>query len=110
MMTMKSDLRWDLNEHDGILEVSLAGNLDSTNAFDLLDMLRNYLQGPISRLVFLFEELDYISSEGFKALFYAGEEAEVNSKIVLNSNDNFVSDLIKETGLEDLFIIERKSN
>ena len=110
MMIMKSDLRWDLNEHDGVVEVSLAGDLDSTNAIDLLNYLRNYMQNSINRLVFLVEGLEYISSEGFKTLFYASEEAKVDSKIVLDSDDNFISDLIKETGLEDLFIIERKSS
>ncbi|MBM7556729.1 STAS domain-containing protein [Halanaerobacter jeridensis] len=106
---IKSNLRWDLNENDGVVEVSLAGDLDSTNALDFLNQLRNYMKNSINKLVFLVEGLEYISSEGIKALFYAGEEAEVDAKIVLNNNDNFISDLIKETGLDDLFIIERRT-
>ena len=109
-MMMKSDLRWDLNENDGVIEVSLAGDLDSTNALDFLKQLRNYMQNSINRLVFLVEGLEYISSEGIKALFYAGEEAQGDSKIVLDSENNFIADLIRETGLDDLFIIEQRTN
>lgn len=107
---MKSNLRWDLRKHDDVVEVSLEGDLDSTNALDLLNALRFHLRNSINRLVLSAENLEYISSEGFKAIFHASEEAKVDSTIVLRDDDDFISDIIKETGLEDLFIIKKRSN
>ena len=107
---MKSNLKWDLNKHGDVVEVSLEGNLDATNALDLLNTLRFHLRNSINRLVLSAENLEYISSEGFKAIFHASEEAKVDSTIVLRDDDDFISDIIKETGLEDLFIIKKRSN
>jgi anti-anti-sigma factor len=104
--TMKSNLKYSLTEEDGIVRILLTGDLDSTNAIDLLDYLRNSLTGSIKKLVFLVEGLDYISAEGFKALICATNEARVESGVISVNRNSFIYNLIKETDLENLFIIQ----
>ena len=106
---MKSNLKYSLKESNGVVEVSLIGDLDSTNSIDLLNFLRESLQSSINKLVFLVEGLEYISSEGFKALICASQEAQVEPGVIMVKKESFVSDLIKEADLERVFIIEEQT-
>ncbi|MGM0501447.1 MAG: STAS domain-containing protein [Bacillota bacterium] len=105
---MKSNLKFSLKESNGIAEIYLVGDLDATNANDLLYFLRNSVRDSIDKLVFLVEGLEYISSEGFKALILANQETKSEPGVILVKEDSFVSDLIKEAGLEKIFVVETK--
>ncbi len=64
--------------------VDIKGHIDSASAGPLGDRLAALLQAGHARLVLDFEQVDYISSAGFRTLLIAGRTAEkANGRLAL---------------------------
>ena len=88
------------NENE--LTIALDGRLDTLTAPELEKKLETELDG-VSKLVFDFEKLDYISSAGLRALLTAMQIMEEQGEMVVRNVKPDVRDVFELTGfIEDL--------
>jgi len=93
-------------EINGVLVIDLKGRLDSTNAVDFANRLSAILVRHGCRLLLNLQEVDYISSAGFRTLLVVSQHASnSNSKLVLSSLAPSVQALFELGGFLDSFEI-----
>ena len=86
--------------------LAIKGRIDSTNAIDLGNKLRALYSAPGRRLLLDFQELEYISSAGFRTLLIAlRRAADTGGKLALCSLTSRVHDLFEMGGFLDNFAI-----
>jgi anti-anti-sigma factor len=92
---------------NGVLVIDLKGRLDSANAAAFADRLYATLVRPRGRLLINLQEVDYISSAGFRTLLVISRHAsKSNSKLVLSSLAPNVQALFELGGFLDRFEIK----
>lgn len=95
---------YSLEKKGDTLKIHLAGRLDAGSAPVLSDSLQKYKGKGLKNLVFLAEDLEYISSAGIRVIIFAkqkiGEEATVH---FIKARD-FVKEVIDMTGLGGFLI------
>lgn len=92
--------------NDGILEVTVEGRLDTSNATQLDDELKASIN-EANALVMDFSKLDYISSAGLRVLLSANKNLVKRGKEaikVTNAND-IVKEVFEVTGFSDILNI-----
>ena len=92
--------------NNGILEVSVEGRLDTSNATQLDDELKGSIN-EADALVMDFSKLDYISSAGLRVLLSANKNLVKRGKEaikVTNAND-IVKEVFEVTGFSDILNI-----
>lgn len=99
--------KFDIENKDGTLEITMTGGLDAGNAPGLSDQMKEYQGQDISKMVFLASGLDYIASAGIRVIIYAVQ------KILTPGCDAYfiggqpdVLSVISMTGLDDTLIIQ----
>ena len=86
--------------------LSVSGRIDSTNAEQLLDRLKNALASGEKALVLDLRDVAYLTSAAFRALLVATDEAERNAaRLVLCSVMGQVHELFEMGGLLEVFTI-----
>ena len=91
---------------DGIAKIELAGHLDATNAPTLQGELGKLIGQPISRLVFMAKDLEYISSAGLRVIIFAKQKMGVDVKVHFVGAQESVLNVIKMSGLDSFIIIQ----
>jgi anti-anti-sigma factor len=87
--------------------LAIKGRIDSTNAIDLSNRLRALYASPGRRLLLDFQEIDYISSAGFRTLLIARRHAASSGGgFALCSLTERVHDLFRMGGFVDNFAIQ----
>lgn len=86
---------------DGTARIALAGSLNTNTASELEQALEP-LFGTISRLVFDFTELEYISSAGLRVLMMAYKQVD---EIEVSGASDEVREVFDITGFSDLFSV-----
>lgn len=93
-------------DKNGVLVIDLKGKLDSTNAVDFGNRLRDILAQTGRRLLLNLQHIEYISSAGFRTLLIASRHATRNSsQMVLTDLAPKVKDLFELCGFLDNFQI-----
>jgi len=93
-------------ESGKVTVLSIKGRIDSTNAIDLGNKLRALYTAPGRRLLLDLQELEYISSAGFRTLLIAlRRAADTGGRLALCSLTSRVRDLFEMGGFLDNFAI-----
>lgn len=93
-------------ESGTVTVLAIKGRIDSTNAIDLGNRLRALYAVPGRRLLLDLQELEYISSAGFRTLLIAlRRAADTGGRLALCSLTARVRDLFEMGGFLDNFAI-----
>jgi anti-anti-sigma factor len=89
-----------------VLVVSLKGRIDSSNSEELTGILRGYNSRLTRGLVLNVQELNYVTSAGFRSLMIAKNETQAMSRsFILAGVQSSFKELLDVTGLTSLFEI-----
>ena len=94
----------DCKKNGTELTIALDGRLDSTTALQLNDAIEAEI-GGVTRLVFDFADLDYLSSAGLRVLLNAQKTMNRQGEMVFLHVGEAVRDFFALTGLLDIFTI-----
>lgn len=93
------------NSNGEKLEIKLTGRLDTTTAPGLEAELKKSVTG-VSKLVFDFASLEYLSSAGLRVLLAAQKVMNKQGEmVILNVNDT-IQDIFEVTGFSEILTIE----
>ena len=95
----------DIISNDNQMILSLSGRLDATNAPKLETELKKSIEG-VKKLVFDFQELEYISSAGLRVLLNAQKIMNNQGEMILRNINDTISDVFEITGFVDILTIE----
>lgn len=94
------------NKIDKELTIALEGRLDTTTAPQLEDALAAELSG-VTKLIFDFAKLEYISSAGLRVLLSAQKSMNKQEGIMIVKNTNEeIKEIFEVTGFVDILTIE----
>lgn len=88
------------------LTVSIGGHLDTTTSPQLEAELERSLTEDVTKLVFDFEELEYMSSAGIRVIMASENIMSSRGGMKLNHVNEEIMDIFEMTGLIDILDIE----
>ncbi len=91
---------------NGVARITLAGRLDATNAPTLQEELKKLIGQPVSRLVFLAKDLEYISSAGLRVIIFAKQKLGASASVYLVSAQDAILNVIKMSGLDNFLHLQ----
>ena len=87
------------------LTMSIVGRLDTTTAPQLEAELKESYAG-VTKLVFDFAELAYLSSAGLRVLLQAQKTMNKQGEMVIKNVNETINDIFEVTGFIDILTIE----
>ena len=87
------------------LVIALKGELNTATAPELENVITNSLRG-ITKLIFDFTELVYISSAGLRVLLVSKKVMDKQGEMVVRHPNNEVMEIFEITGFKDILTIE----
>ena len=90
---------------DDALLVTLVGRLDTTTSPELEEVIRAKLP-ELKKLVFDFEQLDYISSAGLRVLLYCQKEMNKQGEMKVMHVNETIEEIFEVTGFDEILTIE----
>jgi len=87
------------------LTMSIVGRLDTTTAPQLEAALKESYAG-VTKLVFDFAELAYLSSAGLRVLLQAQKTMNKQGEMVIKNVNETINDIFDVTGFSDILTIE----
>ncbi len=90
---------------DTELTIALVGRLDTTTAPLLEAELKKNISG-VTKLIFDFEKLEYLSSAGLRVLLAAQKVMNKQGEMVIRSVNDVISEVFEVTGFSDILTIE----
>ena len=87
------------------LTIASEGRLDTTTAPELDDVVKDEIEG-ITKLVFDFAKLDYISSAGLRVLLSSQKIMNKQGSMVVKNVSEEVNEIFEVTGFQDILSIE----
>ena len=87
------------------LIIAIEGRLDTTTAPELDDVVKNEIEG-ITKLVFDFAKLEYISSAGLRVLLSSQKIMNKQGSMVVKNVSEEVNEIFEVTGFQDILSIE----
>ena len=93
------------NQNGSVLEIALAGRLDTMTAPELEAELSKSMDGAES-LILDFSKLDYISSAGLRVLLSAHKAMAGKGGMKLTHVNEIVQEVFDVTGFSDILTIE----
>jgi anti-anti-sigma factor len=91
-----------VKRQDGILAITLSGNLDAKNAPAFSDELKKALSPEIKRIVFFIADLAYISSAGLRVIIFAKQKLGDDADILMVGARKDVLEVIRMSGLDSI--------
>ena len=92
-------------QNENTLVIELEGRLDTATAPDLEREIKSSLDG-ITKLVFDFAKLDYITSAGLRVLLFAQKTMMTKGKMVVKNANEMIMEVFDVTGFNDILTIE----
>lgn len=92
-------------EANNELILTVEGRLDTTTAPDLEKTIQGSIEG-ITKLVFDFSNLDYISSAGLRVLLSAQKIMNKQGNMVVKNVSSEINEIFEVTGFSDILTIE----
>ena len=87
------------------LTIAIEGRLDTTTAPELDDVVKSEIEG-ITKLVFDFAKLEYISSAGLHVLLSSQKIMNKQGSMVVKNVSEEVNEIFEVTGFQDILSIE----
>ncbi len=99
--------KFDIENKDGVLEITLTGGLDAGNAPGLSDRLKEFRGEEITRMVVFAKGLDYIASAGLRVIIFAVQKIlQPGADAYFIGGQPDVLSVLTMTGLDDTLIIQ----
>lgn len=99
------DMTIEKNVSDRTLTLRLTGRLDTTTAPQLEAELKKSISG-VEKLVFDFQELEYLSSAGLRVLLAAQKVMNKQGQMIVRNVNETISEIFEVTGFADILTIE----
>lgn len=93
------------NVSDCTLTLRLTGRLDTTTAPQLEAELKKSISG-VEKLIFDFQELEYLSSAGLRVLLAAQKVMNKQGQMIVRNVNETISEIFEVTGFADILTIE----
>lgn len=93
------------NVRNSALTLRLTGRLDTTTAPQLEAELKKSISG-VEKLVFDFQELEYLSSAGLRVLLAAQKVMNKQGQMIVRNVNETISEIFEVTGFSDILTIE----
>lgn len=93
------------NMSDNVLILRLVGRLDTTTAPQLEAELKKSISG-VEKLIFDFQELEYLSSAGLRVLLAAQKVMNKQGQMIVRNVNETISEIFEVTGFADILTIE----
>lgn len=93
------------NVRNSALTLRLTGRLDTTTAPQLEAELKKSISG-VEKLVFDFQELEYLSSAGLRVLLAAQKVMNKQGQMIVRNVNDTISEIFEVTGFSDILTIE----
>lgn len=93
------------SQTDTELTIALEGRLDTTTA-PLLEAELKQSVGGVTKLIFDFEKLEYLSSAGLRVLLAAQKVMNKQGEMVIRNVNEVISEVFEVTGFSDILTIE----
>ena len=87
------------------LEIKLVGRLDTTTAPGLEAELKRSVNG-VTKLVFDFPALEYLSSAGLRVLLAAQKVMNRQGEMIIRNVNETIAEIFEVTGFSDVLTIE----
>lgn len=87
------------------LEMILTGRMDTTTAPQFETELKSSVNG-VEKLIFNFENLEYISSAGLRVILLAQKMMNKQGELVIRNVNEVISEVFEITGFQDILTIE----
>lgn len=95
-----------VNCANNIVKVELCGRLDATNAEGLQNEMKQFVGQKVDKLVFLVNNLEYISSAGLRVIIFAKQKIGVDAHIFLIGAQPAILSVVKMSGLDNFLTIQ----
>lgn len=89
-----------------VARITLTGRLDTINAPELSEKLKNLIGKPIKKVIFFTKNLEYISSAGLRTLVFAKQKIGPDTEVYVIEPQRGVLDVIKMTGFDSFLKIQ----
>jgi len=100
----------DVTCQNYIARIKLTGRVDASNATVLSEELKKLVGQPLKQIVFMVNELEYISSAGLRAIIFAKQKIGENSQVFLIAPQPSVLEVIKMSGFDTFVTIQDSFN
>ena len=87
------------------LTVTIAGRLDTTTAPELEATFKESLAG-VTKLVFDFASLEYLSSAGLRVILQAQKTMNKQGEMIIKNVNETINEIFEVTGFIDILTIE----
>ncbi len=87
------------------LEIILEGRLDTTTS-PMLEAELKHSVNDITKLIFDFAKLEYISSSGLRILLVAQKVMNKQGSMIVKNVNEIIADVFEVTGFSDILTIE----
>lgn len=91
---------------DSIAKITLSGRLDTTNAPEFAEKLKELVGQDIKEVVYYMEDLDYISSAGLRVIVFSKQKLGSDTTVYVIKPKQDVLDVIKLAGFDSFLIIQ----
>lgn len=98
--------KFSVDYKDGVAKIQLVGNLDTVTAPALQEELKKLIGTPVQRLVFLAQELQYISSAGLRIIIFAKQKLGMNAQVYFIGAGESILSVIKMSGLDNFMFLQ----
>lgn len=100
-------MKTQILQNENILEVSVDGRLDAATSEEFIEKVEKQLNDKVSAIAIDCKKLEYISSAGLRALMALTDDlSDREGKIALKNVGDQVMEVLKLTGMIDLFVVE----
>ncbi len=91
---------------DDELTLALEGRLDTNTSPTLENLLKDSLDN-VTRLIFDFKKLEYISSAGLRVILSAKKTMDTQGSMVIRNVSDYIYEIFDMTGFAEIITIER---
>ena len=100
-------MKIEINEQNGKVVVSLAGEMDTAAALEMEENLKTLCDKKVKEIVFDCTDLEYIASSGLRILLSILKSTKANGgTVVLHNVNEDIKDVFQLTGFINIFTIE----
>lgn len=100
-------MKIEINEQNGKVVVSLAGEMDTAAALEMEENLKTLCDKKVKEIVFDCTDLEYIASSGLRILLSILKSAKANGgNVVLQHVNEDIKDVFQLTGFINIFTIK----
>ncbi|BAQ65987.1 anti-sigma factor antagonist [Geminocystis sp. NIES-3709] len=93
---------------DDVAKITLAGELDGSNAADFKAKIEEAAAASVTKVVLFMADLEFMASAGLRVLVFSKQKMGANVDVYVIGAQEMILDTIEKTGLNHTLIIQDK--